>query len=84
VLDQDSITTLPSDVSDSDAVALPIIALIPWLALAEYAPISSSTVIFLHNASTRKFVANHSRKPVTHPIFRGWIWCCATLSTLWC
>jgi hypothetical protein len=48
-------------VSDSDAVALPVMALIPWMALAEYAPISSSSVILLHDASTRKFVADHSR-----------------------
>lgn len=60
MLDQHSITVLPSDVSDSDAVALPVIALIPWLALAEYAPISSTSVILLHDASTRKFVANIS------------------------
>ena len=84
MLDQNSITALPSDVSDSDAVALPIIALIPWLALAEYAPISSSTVIFLHGASTRKFVAKYSRRPEAHSILRCWIRCCATLSTLWC
>lgn len=65
VLDRNSITVLPSDMPDSDAVALPIIALIPWLALAEYAPISSSSAIFLHNASTRKSVANHSGSAVT-------------------
>ena len=78
------ITVLPSDVSECDAVALPIIALIPWLALAEYAPISSSSVILLHDASTRKFVANHSRRPEAYSIFRCWIRCRATLSTLWC
>lgn len=60
MLDQNSITVLPIDMSESDAVALPVIALIPWMALAEYAPISSSTVILLHDASTRKLVANHS------------------------
>jgi len=59
VLDKNSITVLPSDVSDCDAVALPVIALVPWLALVEYAPISSSSVILLHDASTRKFVVNH-------------------------
>ncbi|KAF8800322.1 hypothetical protein BYT27DRAFT_6834852 [Phlegmacium glaucopus] len=52
VLDEKSITVLPSDVPDGDAVALPVIALVPWLALAEYAPISSSSVILLHDAST--------------------------------
>jgi len=60
VLDKNSITVLPSDVPDGDAVALPIIALVPWLALAEYAPISSSSAILLHDASTRKFIPNHS------------------------
>ena len=60
VLDQNSIIVLPSDLSDSDSVTLPVITLIPWLALAEYAPISSSSVILLHDANTRKFVANHS------------------------
>ncbi|KAF8800384.1 hypothetical protein BYT27DRAFT_7148677 [Phlegmacium glaucopus] len=52
VLDENSTTVLPNDVSDSDAVALPVIALVPWLALAEYAPISSSSVVLLHDAST--------------------------------
>ena len=83
MLDQNSITVLPSNVSDRDAVALPIIALVPWLALADYAPISSSSVILLHDASTRKSVADHSRRPETHFFFRCWIRCCATLSTLW-
>ena len=64
VLDKQSVTVLPSDVSDSDAVALPIIVLVPWLALAEYSPISSSSVVLLHNASTRKFVLNYSGRPV--------------------
>ncbi|KAF9461490.1 hypothetical protein BDZ94DRAFT_1263481 [Collybia nuda] len=52
VLDQKSITLLPDDVPDSDAVALPIVALVPWLALVEYAPISDTSVVLLHNAST--------------------------------
>lgn len=68
MLDQNLITVLPSDVSDGDAVALPIVALMPWLALAEYAPISSSSVILLHDASTRKFVVYPSCWPEAHPI----------------
>ena len=84
MLDQNLITLLPSDVSDSDAVALPIIALVPWLALADYTPISSSSVVLLHDASTRKFVPNHFRRPEAHSISRCWIRCCAALPTLWC
>ena len=84
MLDQNLITVLPSDVSDCDAVALPIIALVPWLALADYAPISNSSVVLLHDASTRKFVANHSRRPKAHSVLRCWIRCCATLPTFWC
>ena len=68
VLDKNSITAVPSDMSDSDAVALPIIALVPWLALVEYAPISSSSVILLHDTSTRKFVAQPRLWPVAHYI----------------
>lgn len=51
-----SITELPGNISDREAVALPNVALVPWLALVEYAPITSSSVVLLYDAGSRKLV----------------------------